>query len=88
MRLEILRVQAPTNVYLNLYPCLAAHHVDNFLEAIPTGSEGYSLKYGAFCAIFCTVVFSKKILRHANFWTYIIKLHLVYIIWQSFAAIG
>jgi len=33
---QILRVQAPKNVYPNLYPCLATHHVDKFGEVIPT----------------------------------------------------
>jgi len=29
----------PQNVYLNFYPCLAAHHVDKFGEIIPTDSK-------------------------------------------------
>jgi len=34
--LEILRVQAPKNVYPHFYPFIMAHHADKFGEVIPT----------------------------------------------------
>jgi len=36
---NILRVQAPQNVYPNFHPCLATHHVDKFSKVIPTGAK-------------------------------------------------
>ena len=34
---KILRVQAPRKIFLNLHPCLAAHHADKYGKIIPTG---------------------------------------------------